>query len=263
MEKELEKTEETKPSNRDAFMNRFRERYEDVDSDDEEAFYGKLGEEMDRLDKSDKDLKDFSELIGRDPRTVGFLMVLKRGENPVNYLLEHYGEDFRAALEDESKAEEFAEAVSKHIEKVSKDASLREEAEKNLQGMLDDLEAAQEEGTFSDEQAVEAYEFLYGEGGLLDRVIKNAVTKDDWLMLMKASDYDRMKQTGEAEAEEARREGEIAGRNATIDMNKRKRTQASRMPSNPGGGSAVSPKPKDKGLEVLEGIVNRKKSIWE
>lgn len=250
--------------NRDVYMERFAERFPGVDANDEDAFYGKLMEESDRIDRSDAAQKELGNLLASDPRSAGFLMVLRKGGNPMEYLIEQYGDDFREALADEGKAKELSEAFSKYAERKAKDRELQERAEGNIQRMLDELDAAQAEGSFTDEDAGKAYSYLYGDGGLLERIITNDITKEDWMMLMKAADYDAMKSGAEAKAREAREEGEIAGRNANIDIQRRRRAKADGMPSDisqsgkPGGGRQEDPL-----LANLDRITGRHKSIWE
>lgn len=249
-------------SKKDSFMERFLQKYPDVQSDDEDAVYGKIGDEFDRFDRSEEAQKELGALLSNDPRSAGFLMMLRKGGNPMEYLIEQYGDDFREALNDEEKAKELSEAFSKYAEKQTKNKDLQSQAEANMQKMLDELDIAQEEGQFSDEDATNAYEYLYGDGGLLDRIITNDITKEDWMMLMKAANYDKAQSEAEVREKEARQEGEITGRNATIDMNKRKRTKVEHLPSDiaASGGSVQGKKQEN---EMLNFLNNRKRSVWE
>lgn len=252
-------------SRREAFMERFGHRYPNVDVGDEEGFYGVLADEWDRMDRSDAAQRELGELLANDPRSAGFLMVMRKGGNPMEYLIEQYGDDFREALNDEAKAKEFAEAFSKYTEKQAKNKELQAQAEANMQKMLDDLDAAKAEGKFTDEDADKAYSYLYGDGGLLDRIITNDINKDDWMMLMKAANYDLMQQDANVRVAEARHEGEVAGRNANIDLNKRKHTKASDMPSDisQSGRGGESGRREDPLLSRLDKIVGRRKSVWD
>ncbi len=255
--------ENEKPkTKKELFMERFSQKYPDIQSDDEESFYGRIGDEFDRFDRSDKAQDELGKLLSSDPRSAGFLMVLRKGGNPMEYLIEQYGDDFREALNDEEKAKELSGAFSKYAEKQTKNKELQSQAESNMQKMLDELDAAQEEGKFSDEDATKAYEYLYADDGLLDRIITNDITKDDWMMLMKASNYDKMRADAENRVDEARQEGEISGRNANIDMNKRKRTKVDNMPGDiaSSGGTQAENKSKNGMLDFLD---SRKKSVWE
>ena len=74
-------------------MERFAQRYPDVAADDEEAFYGRLSDEFDRIDRSDAAQRELGKLLAGDPRSAGFLMVMRRGGNPMEYLIEQYGDD--------------------------------------------------------------------------------------------------------------------------------------------------------------------------
>ena len=262
-EKEVKIQEEvaTPKSGRDSFRERFGKRFPDVNVEDEEAYYNTLNGEFDRIEKSDLAQKELGEVLGKDPRSAGFLMVLKNGGNPMEYLIEQYGEDFRDALADEEKAKEFAEAFAKNVDKRAESEKLRAQAEANMQTMLEALDAAQADGSFADEEAAKAFEYLYADGGLLDRILVNDIKKEDWLMLMKAAKYDEMVKENETKVAEAREEGEIVGRNANIDIQKRKKNQVQNMPSNiPSTGSVKSAPKKDKFLSMLD---EKTKSVWD
>lgn len=253
--------EAPKKSGRDTFRERFATRFPDVNVDDEEAYYGALNGEFDRVEKSDAAQKQLGEVLARDGRSAGFLMVLKNGGNPVEYLIENYGEDFRDALNDEEKAKEFSAAFAKNMEKRAESDKLRAEAEANMQTMLDALDAAQADGSFADDEAAKAFEYLYADGGLLDRILVNDIKKEDWMMLMKAAKYDDMIKENENKVAEARTEGEIAGRNANIDIQKKKKSQVKAMPSDVPSNGSVKPAPKkDKFLSMLD---EKTKSVWD
>ena len=251
-------------SKKELFLERFGKRFPGIRPDDDDAFYGALGGEFDRMDRSDAAQKELGELLANDPRSAGFLMVMRRGGNPMEYLIEQYGDDFRAALEDEEKAKRFSAAFAKYAEKQANEKALQEQAGKNLQKMLDDLEAARKEGRFTDGDADQAFAYLYGDGGLLERTITNDVRADDWMALMKAARYDAMQSDAEARVAEARHEGEVSGRNANIDIRRRKQGKSGRMPADlPASGGAPRDGGKDPLLANLDKIVGRKKSVWD
>lgn len=254
--------EEPVKSKKDTFMESFGSRFPDVDSGNEDDFYGALNGEFDRISRSDKAQKELGDLLVKDPRSAGFLMVLKDGGNPMKFLIEQYGDEFREALNDEAKAEEFAEAFAKYSEKRLNEQAMGEKAEQNIQKMLDELDAAQADGSFSDEDATKAYEYLYGEGGLYDRILTNEISKDDWTLMMKAAKYDDMLADADVRVNEARQEGEITGRNANIDINKRKQDKSKGLPTQmaSSSGSVVEPRKKDGFLEMLD---SRRKSVWD
>lgn len=247
-------------SKKDSFNERFGKRYPNVDAADEEAYYGTLNDEFDRMERSDEEQRQLGELLGRDPRSAGLLMAMKNGENPMEYLIENYGDDFRAALEDEEKAKEFASSFAKFTEKKVENDKLQQEALANRQAMIDALDQAQADGSFTDEDAKKAFEYLYADGGLLDRILVNNVKKEDWMMIMKADNYDRMKKEGEEAAKTAKEEGIIEGRNANIDIQKKKQTQAKKMPGNLPSAGSQRPAKKDDYLSMLD---SRAKSVWD
>lgn len=264
IEEELKNTENAEApvkTGRDTFRERFGKRFPDVDVDDEEAYYGALNGEFDRIEASDNAQRELGEVLARDPRSAGLLMALKSGGNPMEYLIEQYGEDFRDALNDEEKAKEFAAAFAKNVEKRTESENLRAQADANMQSMLDALDAAQADGSFADDDAVKAFEYLYADGGLLDRILVNDIKKEDWMMLMKAAKYDDMMAENEAKVAEAREEGEIAGRNANIDIQKKKKEQVKAMPSNVPSNGSVKPAPKKD--EFLSYLDKKTKSVWD
>jgi hypothetical protein len=214
--------EPVKASGKDTFRERFGKRFPEVNAEDEEAYYGALNGEFDRMEASDKAQRELGDALARDPRSAGFLMVLKNGGNPMEYLIEQYGDDFRDALNDEEKAKEFAAAFAKNVEGRAKADELKAQADANMQSMVDALDAAQADGSFKDEDAMKAFEYLYADGGLLDRILVNDIKKEDWMMLMKAAKYDDMIKENEAKVAEAHDEGVIEGRNVNIDIQKKK-----------------------------------------
>lgn len=80
-------------------------------------------------------------------------------------------------------------------------------------------------------------------------------------MLMKAAKYDDMMKENEMKVAEAKEEGEIAGRNANIDIQKKKKAQVKAMPGNvPSTGSVRQAPKKDKFLSMLD---EKTKSVWD
>jgi hypothetical protein len=240
-------------SKKDLFLSKYREKYPDLPEDDDEAFYGSLSEDFDRFDRSEAAQRELGELLASDPRSAGFLMVMRKGGNPLEFLIEQYGDDFREALDDEGKAKELSAAFSKYMEKQTKDRELQRQADENLSAMVEAIGRVQQEGGYTDEEVTDAYRYLYGEGGLLDRIITNGVTADDWLMLLKASRFEKA-------VEEARSEGQVAGRNENIQLNRRKTEKAAGMPSDLSSqsGGKIPAKPKNETLERLDKITGRK-----
>ena len=179
----------------------------------------------------------------------------------MEFLIEQYGEDFRDALNDDEKAKEFAGAFAKNMEKRAESDKLRAQAEANMQTMIDALDAAQKDGSFSDDDAAKAFEYLYADGGMLDRILVNDIKKEDWMLLMKAAKYDVMLKEKDMDVADARAEGEVAGRNANIDIQKKKQSQVKAMPSNvPSNGSVKTAPKKDKYLSMLD---EKTKSVWD
>ncbi|MDR0973796.1 MAG: hypothetical protein LBM61_07440 [Prevotellaceae bacterium] len=248
-------------SKRDTFRARFAERYPDTEIDDDEIVYQQIMDDYDRLDRSDRASEELGSLLASDPRSAGFMMIMRQGGNPVEYLLEHYGDEFREALADPERAQEFAAAQAKYSEKLAKNKELQATAEANISRMLEELDRAAADGEFSDEEAQKAYDRLYGDRGLFERLVSNDITYDDWIREMKAGRYDEMMAANEAAVAQARAEGEIDGRNAQINAGKRKRTAVEGMPASiPSNGAPPSERDIPESIKALDKL--QKPSVW-
>ena len=210
-------------------MERFGQRYPNVDVGDEEGFYGVLADEWDRMDRSDAAQRELGELLANDPRSAGFLMVMRKGGNPMEYLIEQYGDDFREI--DIRIVDERTQAAVWNVtwkENVLSYSCLMIPVESHRYFDLIVCEAGLQ---------VFPYKFLW----MPDQ------------------------QDANARVAEARQEGEVVGRNANIELNKRKRTKSSEMPSDisQSGRGGESGRREDPLLSRLDKIVGRRKSVWD
>lgn len=128
---------------KDSFFTNFPTRYPDLPEEDVNAVCGKLGEEIDTFDKNDKTQTERGDLLASDPRSAEFLRMMRKGSNPVEFLIEKDGDDFKAALESEKGQEKFVGAFSKYMEKQTQDEVWQKQAQDNLQTLIDDLDKAQ------------------------------------------------------------------------------------------------------------------------
>jgi len=243
-------------SKKDLFLEKQKAKYPDLNTEDEESLYGQINDDYDdydkRLGETKKNEEALSGLFSSDPKSASFLMNWKNGENPVVQLIREYGDEFRDALDDPDKQEEFAKAHSEYLEKLANNKKLQEEAQNNLAEMLANLDAAQQEGGFSEDQADNAYELL---AKILDDGILNKVSKETWTMIFKALNHDE-------DVVSAAHEAEVRGRNAKIDKDKKKTTVPDNLPPMVGGGG-TAPKKEKRDLGALDRFANPSDDIWQ
>lgn len=229
-------------------IDRMRAKKPDLNYDDEDALYGSINDDYDAYDGKLKGYKENEEkLLGafnKDPRIASLFLAMTKGENPLLYLIDNFGQDdIRAALDDPEMKEKIVEKQNAYLERQSKNSKLEEAAKKNITISLDALEEAKNELGCSDEDADKAFEMF---AQIQEDAIVDKVTKDTWLMLLKGLNHDM-------DIENAAHEAEIRGRNAKIDKEKKKNTIPDSIPPQLGGQGALNNKADRK--PVIEGAL--------
>jgi len=229
-------------------IDRMKAKKPDLNYDDEEALYSSINDDYDALDGELKGYKENEEkLLGafnKDPRIASLFLAMTKGENPLLYLIDNFGQDeIRAALDDPEMKDKIVEKQNAYLERQSKNSQLEEAAKQNITISLDALEEAKSELGCSDEDADKAFEMF---AQIQEDAIVDKVTKDTWLMLLKGLNHDM-------DIENAAHEAEIRGRNAKIDKEKKKNTIPDGIPPQLGGQGALSNKAGRK--PVIEGAL--------
>lgn len=224
------------PSKKELIIARLKTSHPDEDFEDDEKIYNRIAEDFDTYEKDIAERKKNDEaitnLFASDPRSAAFLMNWRKGEDPVVQLIRAFGDDFREALDDPDMQEKFAKARQEYLARQMKEKELEEQAQTNLATSLDNLEKVQQQGGYTDEQANEVFERF---AQIVDDAILSKVAPETWQVMFKAMNYDKDLST-------AAMEGEVRGRNAKIDANKRKMTVPEGVPPMLGGeGSDVRP----------------------
>ncbi|MEG1729360.1 MAG: hypothetical protein RR280_07455 [Bacteroidaceae bacterium] len=221
-------------SKKEAFLNRQKERYPDSNFEDEEELFGKINDDYDAYDekisRSSENEEKIANLFNKDPRSASFLMNWKDGKDPLISLIEEFGDDFREALENPEMKDKFAESHAKYLERQTKNKSLQEQAQKNLTDALQNLELAQKELGCSEEVADKAFKLF---DKVQDDAIINKIDKETWCFFIKGVTHDE-------DVQLANHEGEIKGRNAKIDINKKKQTVPYEIPPTLSGNSKTN-----------------------
>lgn len=227
--------EEQAPSGRDRHIARMKERYPDLDYEDEEAVWSQIGSDYDdyenQLSGYRENSKKLTDLFDKDPRSAKLVAEMARGNDPVLGLFRYYGPEIRDILDDPDMQEELAQANKDYVERVAKEKEFEETYRGNLDGTIDNVEAVQQETGMSDDEADAVMEYLTGivADGILGKFSKETI-----MLARKALNYD----SAVADAEEA---GMVAGRNQKIREKLRAPEQGDgTIPMDGGGGAGTS-----------------------
>ncbi len=147
------------------FLDRVKAKKPDLNIDDEETFYGSINDDYDAYDGELNGYKENEgKLLGafnKDPRIASMFLAMTKGENPLLYLIDNFGQDdIRAALDDPDMKDKIVEKHNSYLERQLKSSKMEEDAKQNITGLLDALQAAKEELGRSDEDADKAFELF-------------------------------------------------------------------------------------------------------
>ena len=226
-----------RPNRRAELVALMREDYPDTDFADDADFYDAIYNERSRHKTTEEQASKLREAFVKDPRIAGLLNFAKDGGNPITFLIENYVDDFREALEDPDKAEEFAEAHRKYQATVAKNKELEEISAANLQTSADNLDALQSEYNLADDEVLDI--FQTASQYALDATT-NLYSKEFLSAILRAKNYYK-------DVEAASMEGEVRGRNERIEEKLRKSKPSGVPPTLTGnsGGKATEPLKKE------------------
>ncbi len=224
-------------SRREQFGERLKKKYPDRDFADEEALFGQIDDDYNDYDNQIGVLKDheqkLSDMFSADPRSANFLTSWRKGEHPMTSFIRQFGKDgLEELVENEEKMEEFAKANEEYLARVAKEKELEEEYRKNLDASLKNLDMFQKEHGLTDEQTDKVMETLVG---IVRDGIVGKFTPESIGMALNAINHD-------ADINNARAEGEVAGRNAKIDEKLRKPQSGDGQPNLAGSNNAPTRK---------------------
>lgn len=185
--------------------------------------------------------RELHDLLMRDPSGIAFLTKWMESGDPRAALVEVFGDDLSELATEEGRGK-FSDNLKVWRDKRDADDKLDQEAAANLEVTFNDLDSWRQNKGLSEEEAVEVFLRLsaVAMGGLM-----NKYTTDDFEMAYKAMHFDNA-------VSDARREGEVAGRNAKIEANKARRKTIGAMPPTLSG----------QGVKVEERKPKKADSIW-
>lgn len=220
-------------SKREMLSERLKKKYPEKEYADDESLFGQVNEDYDAYDKELGEYKDregrLSDLISKDPRSAAFLSDMAKGNDPWISLIERIGIDgITDLMNDPEKQEDYAAANKKYVERLAKEKSLEEEYRKNLSESMRVIEQLQSDRQLSDEMLDAAMDFIMQ---ITHDAILGKFTASTIDMALKAVNHD-------ADVQNARTEGTVAGRNAKIDEKLRKPTTGDGTPNLAGSNNA-------------------------
>lgn len=207
---------------------------------DTDALGAALIEKLDELEGNAKTYKENNDrlvgLFNSDPRSAEFLNQWVSKGDPLAALVETFGDDFAEAMQSPEAREKFVESHNKWLERKAADDAANDQREQNWQKSLEDLEAFGNSKGFNDDQKVQLVVRLHQVGV---NAIEGIYTTEDFQMAYDASNYAK-------DVQEARHEGEVAGRNAKIQERMREKRQPETMPPALAGQGAPATEPRER-----------------
>ncbi len=227
-----------KQSYKDRLRSRYASRYPGDDLNDDERLGTRIADELDEFDRRMKEYEDKNArmvaLFTKDPRSAEFLNAWAAGGDPLVFLLDTFGDEFKDALDSDEGRKAFIESHNKWLERQAEDRAARESSENNFRKSLEDLETFRVEHNLSEQDAADVFKRVHQVGA---NVIDGIYTPEDYLMALRAMRY-------EQDMNRARAEGEIAGRNTKINERLRRETELTDLPPEvEGSGAPVGRRP--------------------
>lgn len=218
-------TAQTK-SKRDMFGERLKKKYPDREYADDEVLFSQINDDYDDYENQLEQYKEregrLNDLFTKDPRSAQFITDMASGTDPWLAVIERLGVDgVTDLINNPEKQAEYAEANKKYVERLAKEKSLEEEFQKNLADSMDMLEQIQKEKQLSDETVDAAMDVVMR---IANEAIVGKFTAETINLALNAVSHD-------ADVENARVEGEVAGRNSKIEEKLRKPKEGDGVPS--------------------------------
>ena len=240
-------------TSRERIIDRYAQKYPEKDFASEESAGMVDDEIIAELEKFDAELegyrgndKKIKDLFNSDPRSANFMVSwMAGGGNPIQYLLEIFGPELQEALESEEGRAKIVDSTNKWLERKATEEAGEAERMANYEQSVNDLVAFASEKGISDEQATQVFEKVNQIG--FD-VIEGKYTREAYEMAYNAMNY-------ASDVETARKEGEVAGKNAKIEEKLAKVEKPIDMPPSVGGqGAAVPEAPREKKSNNMFGL---------
>lgn len=202
-------------SKKDKLHKRISEKYPDKQFAEDEDYASQINDDYDDYEKRLGDYKaredELNDFVGTDPRAASFLADWKDGD-PVVALVKRYGTEIADAVNDPERQEQMAKANKEYLDRVKKENENEELYKSNLNQSLTDLDNAQKENGWTDEEVDGAFRTLFE---IVDDAILGKISPATLQLVMNAQNFDQA-------VAAASQEGEVKGRNTKIEETLRK-----------------------------------------
>ena len=180
--------------------------YDDVDVDDDDAYYANANERYDRLKAYDASTQNFRDALNLDSEKAGTFneMIVAASEHPdfdpVLWMVENAGLDVESMLGDPEYSQKLGEARAKYLEQISEGEELSRQFEENAPKSMEELNAWCEENDVDNETKRSVIEKMYS---LMDDLMVGKLPLDFFDLCYKGmthdDDVDMAKEAGKAE----------------------------------------------------------------
>ena len=193
-------------SKRDAFLSG---RYPDRQFANDDEIFDQVGQDFEALENEKNTLaqreQDFSNFLSADPRNSGLFMRIKRGEDPILWLVRQYGPDIAERAEDPEFQKQLEDARKDYLQQLKESEKLNKEYDDNIEATGANIDAfAAEAGDEAKDAVMNAL------SGIVHDYICGKVTPETLKMVANGLNY-------ETDIANASKDGEIRGRNSKID----------------------------------------------
>lgn len=228
---------------RDLYNERLRSRRPDLNLDDEDAYYGYQGENLNELERYEANTRTLRENIERSPLFAEMMVASQEQEgfDPLLWAVESGRIDLDALRDDPEYAKKLGEAGKKALERRAQADAIDKAMQENMPASVDAVRAKAAELGLSDQQAQEVVANMYQ---IMNDLIIGKIDPAFFEVIAKGQNYTNDVQT-------AREEGIAQGLNTKVNETLRK------LPENRerAGGqqpAATSPRPHRKNNIFLE-----------
>lgn len=234
---------ETPKSKRELVLERLTAKYPDRTWDDDETLMGQVDDDYADYEKRIGEYRDredkFEEMLANDPNNAQFIADMAAGRDPWIAVVERLGIDgITDLMNNPEKKAAYEEANKTYAERLAREKELEAEYDKN---------AAESQTLREEMNAQYGKEVVDAALVVIDQMTKDAimgkVTREALEMALKVVRHD-------ADMENARNEGVLAGRNAKIEERLRTQQGGDGLPAM-GGTSAGAAAPK-RNLDVFD-----------
>ncbi len=172
--------------NRDRYASMWAEDNPDVDFEDKEARYERMGRDREELRNLRTSGKKLSGILDKH-RWVG-AMLMDDEENPLVWMAKN-GIDVKGALDDPEVMQQVTDAFANWTKKQAEGEAAEAAKDEAIAKSVEALDAVQQEFGLSDEQKNRMFEHFWDE--VFIPAFAGEVTKDTWIALMHAMNYDQ------------------------------------------------------------------------